>query len=214
MPTGSPCWVKPAGHGHRRGIDQERVEVRRALLVHVGRVDAVLDQRRRVLDGLVDDGVELVVRHHLHDVDHQLVARRRFREAGPGPRRRPTAAASPCRSPASCGPPPSSGTWGSGGARSRRPRRRRQPSPSPAPRRASSSLSCGTSIGSTIVAPAAFSSPTALSKRPVTVLKSVGVRLGRVAHRRPQNADACALQAVLVEELRVASRGSCRRRGR
>ena len=67
MPTGSPCGVKPAGTDHRGDVNQERVEVRRALLIDVRRIDAVLDQRRRVLDRLVDDGVEPVVRHDLHD---------------------------------------------------------------------------------------------------------------------------------------------------
>lgn len=44
---------------------QERIQMRGALLIDVGRIDSVTDQCRLVLDGLVDDGVQVVVCHDL-----------------------------------------------------------------------------------------------------------------------------------------------------
>src|SRR5262245_46934057 len=44
-----------------------------ALHVDERRIDTVLDQRRAVFNSLVNDGIELVVRHDLGDVDLQLV---------------------------------------------------------------------------------------------------------------------------------------------
>ena len=51
-----------SGHRDRGDVDQVGVEVRRAPLVVVRRVDALADERRLVFDRLVDDGVEVVVR--------------------------------------------------------------------------------------------------------------------------------------------------------
>ena len=58
-------------HRHRGRIDQERVPGRYALVALIGRIDAVLDEGRLVLGRFVDDGVELVVRHYLENVEHQ-----------------------------------------------------------------------------------------------------------------------------------------------
>ena len=59
-------------NGYGGGIDQECVQMRRALLIHIGGMNSVFDQSRCVLDTLVDNGIQLIVRHQLHDVDRQF----------------------------------------------------------------------------------------------------------------------------------------------
>ena len=63
------------GHDDRRNENKECIEMKRAFLIDKGRVDAVADQRGLVLDGLVHDGVQLVIRHDFKKMGHQLILR-------------------------------------------------------------------------------------------------------------------------------------------
>jgi len=47
----------------RRHKHQEGVQVRRTSVIDVRRVNPVADQRRLVLDGFMDNGVQLVISH-------------------------------------------------------------------------------------------------------------------------------------------------------
>lgn len=60
---------------NRRHEDQKCIDVRSALLIDEGRIHAVLDQGRLMLDRLVNNGVEPMIRHDLQHIDHQRVAR-------------------------------------------------------------------------------------------------------------------------------------------
>src|SRR5215469_1081534 len=61
-------------HRDRSRVYQKCVQRRYAARSHIRGIDAVIDEARLVLHRLVHDGVELVVRHHLGDRDHQFVA--------------------------------------------------------------------------------------------------------------------------------------------
>jgi hypothetical protein len=62
------------GDDDGRDEDKKRIDMRRALLINEGWIHAVLDQSWLMLDRLVHDGVELVVRHNLEDLDRQFFA--------------------------------------------------------------------------------------------------------------------------------------------
>ena len=64
-----------AGRDHdRRHACQERVDVRRALLIDIGRIDAVRDQGRLMFHRLVHDGVKPVIGHDFQHIGHQRIA--------------------------------------------------------------------------------------------------------------------------------------------
>src|SRR5712691_4937386 len=66
---GKPGWDSYYGHKH-----QECVQMRGPLRVYKGRIHSILDQRRLVLDGLVDDRIQLIVSHDFQNADHELVS--------------------------------------------------------------------------------------------------------------------------------------------
>jgi hypothetical protein len=67
---------RPTGRHHDRGHEhQVGVDVRRTFLIDERRFYAVLDQGRLVLDRLVHDSIESMIRHHLQQPGHQRVAR-------------------------------------------------------------------------------------------------------------------------------------------
>ena len=70
-----PVAREPRRDGDRRYEYQISIQVRRAWVVHVRRIDTVADQRWLVLDGFMDNGVEFVVCHGFQNVRHQLIAR-------------------------------------------------------------------------------------------------------------------------------------------
>jgi hypothetical protein len=63
------------GHHDRRHEHQERVDVRRPLLVDERWIDAVLDQGGLMFDSLVHDCIEPMIGHDLQHVEHQCLAR-------------------------------------------------------------------------------------------------------------------------------------------
>src|SRR5688500_5776859 len=66
---------KSRRHRNRRDRTQECAQMSRAFHVRVGRIGVVPDQGRRMLDGLVNNGVQFVVCHHLQGVDQQIILR-------------------------------------------------------------------------------------------------------------------------------------------
>ena len=63
------------GHDNGRDEDEKRVDMGRAFLVNERRIDSIFDEGRLVLDGLMHDSVQLVVRHHLEEMARQFFAR-------------------------------------------------------------------------------------------------------------------------------------------
>jgi hypothetical protein len=53
---------------------QERIQMRSALRVYPGRVHPVLDQRRLVLYGFMNDGIQLIVRHDFQYTDREFLS--------------------------------------------------------------------------------------------------------------------------------------------
>ena len=54
---------------------QEGIEMRCALGIYPRRVDAVFDQRRRVLYRFMNDRIQLIVRHDFQHIEHEFLAR-------------------------------------------------------------------------------------------------------------------------------------------
>lgn len=65
---------KTSGDDNGRDEDEKRVDMRRTFLVNERRIDSVLDEGRLVLDRLMHDGVQLVVRHDLEEMSRQFFA--------------------------------------------------------------------------------------------------------------------------------------------
>src|SRR5439155_27392110 len=66
---------KSGRDGERGHIYQKSIENRNALVAGVRRPDALFDKSWLMFHGFVNDGVKPVIRHHLKEVDHQLLSR-------------------------------------------------------------------------------------------------------------------------------------------
>ena len=58
-----------------RDEDEKGIDMRRAFLINEGWIHSVFDQSWLMFDRLVHDGVQLVVRHSLEELDRQFLAR-------------------------------------------------------------------------------------------------------------------------------------------
>src|SRR2546422_8945033 len=58
---GKVVGCKTCRHSDSRNENEKRIEMRHSFRVHKRRIYAVLDKRRLMLDGLLYDGIELVV---------------------------------------------------------------------------------------------------------------------------------------------------------